>query len=99
MKLKDYCEYMRLNHDEDPIYMFDDKFPERETTKCLLNEYEVPIYFKVRLICNISVNTFRKIILMHWKKNVLLIAGFVWDLRVLTVLSIWTRIAQVPGTL
>jgi len=46
MKLLDYMEYMRLNHDEDPIYMFDDKFGEHETKNVLLQEFEVPIYFQ-----------------------------------------------------
>jgi len=46
MKLIDYFEYMDLNHDEDPIYLFDDKICLREKTKVLLSEYEVPIYFK-----------------------------------------------------
>lgn len=38
---------MRLNHDEDPIYLFDDKLEDREITKPLLKEWEVPEYFKV----------------------------------------------------
>lgn len=48
MTLNNYFEYAENNHDEDPIYLFDDKIHEREKTKILLDEYEVPIYFQVR---------------------------------------------------
>lgn len=47
MMLKDYFIYAATNHDEDPIYLFDDKFGNRDETKSLLDDYEVPIYFKV----------------------------------------------------
>lgn len=46
MKLSDYLEYAENNNDEDPIYLFDDKFPERDQVKDLLKDYEVPRYFK-----------------------------------------------------
>lgn len=41
---RDYVAYMEGNHDEKPIYLFDNKFQERDPA--LLKEYEVPIYFR-----------------------------------------------------
>jgi len=46
MVLSDYIAYAKQQHDEDPIYLFDDKFGEREEAKKLLEDYEIPIYFK-----------------------------------------------------
>ncbi|XP_020257462.1 F-box protein At1g78280 isoform X2 [Asparagus officinalis] len=44
MKLKDYFSYMELQHDEDPLYIFDDKFGEAAPT--LLEDYSVPHLFQ-----------------------------------------------------
>ncbi|VAI30946.1 unnamed protein product [Triticum turgidum subsp. durum] len=44
MKLKDYVSYMELQHNEDPLYIFDDKFG--ETTPALLEDYRVPHLFQ-----------------------------------------------------
>ncbi|XP_066350009.1 lysine-specific demethylase JMJ21-like isoform X3 [Miscanthus floridulus] len=44
MKLKDYVSYMELQHDEDPLYIFDDKFGESAPT--LLEDYSVPHLFQ-----------------------------------------------------
>lgn len=44
MKLKDYVSYMELQHDEDPLYIFDDKFG--ESTPALLEDYRVPHLFQ-----------------------------------------------------
>uniref|UniRef100_A0A7N0UM70 F-box protein n=1 Tax=Kalanchoe fedtschenkoi TaxID=63787 RepID=A0A7N0UM70_KALFE len=44
MKLKDYVSYMELQHDEDPLYVFDDKFG--EVAPDLLNDYSVPHLFQ-----------------------------------------------------
>ncbi|KAF3320802.1 F-box protein [Carex littledalei] len=44
MKFKDYVSYMHVQHDEDPLYIFDDKFGERAPP--LLEDYEVPHLFK-----------------------------------------------------
>ncbi|CAM8946398.1 unnamed protein product [Rhodiola kirilowii] len=44
MKLKDYVSYMELQHDEDPLYVFDDKFG--EVAPALLNDYSVPHLFQ-----------------------------------------------------
>ncbi|KAL6650056.1 hypothetical protein ACP70R_014280 [Stipagrostis hirtigluma subsp. patula] len=44
MKLKDYVSYMELQHDEDPLYIFDDKFA--ESAPALLKDYSVPHLFQ-----------------------------------------------------
>ncbi|KAK6940180.1 F-box domain [Dillenia turbinata] len=44
MKFKDYVSYMGLQHDEDPLYVFDDKFG--EAAPSLLNDYSVPHLFQ-----------------------------------------------------
>ncbi|XP_049349579.1 F-box protein At1g78280 [Solanum verrucosum] len=44
MKLKDYVSYMKVQHDEDPLYIFDEKFGEAAPE--LLKEYTVPNMFK-----------------------------------------------------
>ncbi|XP_004237935.2 lysine-specific demethylase JMJ21 [Solanum lycopersicum] len=44
MKLKDYVAYMKVQHDEDPLYIFDEKFGEAAPE--LLKEYTVPNMFK-----------------------------------------------------
>jgi F-box-like len=45
MSLVDYLAYGTENHDEDPIYVFDSKFGDREGAKDLVDDYEVPEYF------------------------------------------------------
>ncbi|XP_059460654.1 lysine-specific demethylase JMJ21 isoform X2 [Corylus avellana] len=44
MKFKDYVSYMKLQHDEDPLYIFDDKFG--EVAPGLLKDYNVPHLFQ-----------------------------------------------------
>lgn len=44
MRFKDYVSYMTLQHDEDPLYIFDDKFGEVAPT--LLKDYTVPHLFQ-----------------------------------------------------
>ncbi|KAF3445888.1 hypothetical protein FNV43_RR11065 [Rhamnella rubrinervis] len=44
MKFKDYVSYMKLQHDEDPLYIFDDKFGEH--AQGLLNDYSVHHLFQ-----------------------------------------------------
>ncbi|KAF5193236.1 Bifunctional arginine demethylase and lysyl-hydroxylase jmjd6 [Thalictrum thalictroides] len=44
MKFKDYVSYMELQHDEDPLYIFDDKFG--EVAPSLLKDYSVPHLFQ-----------------------------------------------------
>ncbi|XP_020092912.1 F-box protein At1g78280 isoform X3 [Ananas comosus] len=43
MKFKDYVSYMEVQHDEDPLYIFDDKFG--ESAPALLEDYSVPHLF------------------------------------------------------
>ncbi|KAL0368842.1 UNVERIFIED_CONTAM: F-box protein [Sesamum calycinum] len=44
MKFKDYSSYMQIQHDEDPLYIFDDKFG--EAAPDLLKDYSVPHLFQ-----------------------------------------------------
>ncbi|KAM7253241.1 hypothetical protein ACFE04_025859 [Oxalis oulophora] len=44
MKFKDYVSYMNMQHDEDPLYIFDDKFG--EAAPDLLTDYSVPHLFQ-----------------------------------------------------
>ncbi|XP_075082440.1 lysine-specific demethylase JMJ21 isoform X1 [Nicotiana tabacum] len=44
IKLKEYVSYIKLQHDEDPLYIFDEKFG--ETAPELLKDYSVPNIFK-----------------------------------------------------
>ncbi|XP_078440783.1 putative glycosyltransferase [Wolffia australiana] len=44
MKLKDYVSYMSWQHDEDPLYIFDEKFG--ESAPSLLKDYTVPSFFR-----------------------------------------------------
>lgn len=43
MKFEDYVSYMQVQHDEDPLYIFDDKFG--EVAPDLLEDYSVPHLF------------------------------------------------------
>ncbi|CAN1181872.1 Lysine-specific demethylase JMJ21 [Linum perenne] len=44
MELKDYVAYVNCQHDEDPLYIFDDKFG--ESVPSLLKDYNVPHLFQ-----------------------------------------------------
>ncbi|OMP01257.1 hypothetical protein COLO4_12026 [Corchorus olitorius] len=44
MKFKDYITYTKLQHDEDPLYIFDEKFGEKAPG--LLKDYNVPQLFQ-----------------------------------------------------
>lgn len=44
MKFKDYVSYMKVQHDEDPLYIFDEKFG--EVAPGLLKDYTVPHLFQ-----------------------------------------------------
>ncbi|XP_057786261.1 lysine-specific demethylase JMJ21 [Salvia miltiorrhiza] len=44
MKFKDYVSYTQIQHDEDPLYIFDDKFG--EVAPDLLKDYSVPHIFQ-----------------------------------------------------
>ncbi|KAK6027905.1 JmjC domain protein, partial [Ostertagia ostertagi] len=49
MKFKYYAEYMRKNKDDSPLYIFDGKFGRRHATMDMVNDYEVPPYFRGNL--------------------------------------------------
>lgn len=42
MKFKDYVSYMQIQHDEDPLYVFDDKV---STKNCLYSSLIVLAFF------------------------------------------------------
>jgi hypothetical protein len=44
MKMPDFVDYIKQQHDEEPMYMFDNKFA--ETAKDLLKDYSVPKLFQ-----------------------------------------------------
>ncbi|CAL9064525.1 unnamed protein product [Musa banksii] len=44
MKFRDYISYMEVQHDEDPLYIFDEKFG--EVAPSLLDDYSVPYLFQ-----------------------------------------------------
>ncbi|KAI3460046.1 hypothetical protein Pfo_016709 [Paulownia fortunei] len=44
MKFRDYISYMQIQHDEDPLYIFDDKFG--DAAPDLLKDYSVPHLFQ-----------------------------------------------------
>ncbi|CAM6089280.1 unnamed protein product [Calypogeia fissa] len=52
MKLKDFARYMDLQHDEEPLYIFDPQFG--ETVPELLDDYKVPTLFSDDLLSVLS---------------------------------------------
>jgi histone arginine demethylase JMJD6 len=49
MKMKHFVSYMQNQTDDSPLYVFDSTFDERNGTKKLRSDYEVPKYFKQNL--------------------------------------------------
>ncbi len=50
MKFKYFLEYMIYNKDDSPLYLFESSIENHKELKELMNDYEVPKYFKEDLL-------------------------------------------------
>jgi histone arginine demethylase JMJD6 len=44
--MKYYLEYLVYNKDDSPLYMFESSLEDKEDTKTIIDNYQIPKYFK-----------------------------------------------------